>query len=448
MLRKIFWNHILPISGRFSYRIGKALKIMIEAETWTRNEIETYQGEALNRLMAHCYENVPYYREIMKQRKLMPSDFKIVSDISKMPLLTREDLRVNMNRLRSRVHPDSCCNFSRSGGTSGEPVTIAIDARARAFALAAYIRGFTWMGHQWGNPIVQLFGGSLGVGKSSFRGLIVNKIFNARPLPAFELSPQTMKRYVEAVENSPNATLVSYASTALNFAKYASDINWHPNLSSVICTAEQMPESWRSKISDSFKTPVYCYYGCSELNSLGYQHHSEVGYIIPQEHAIVEIRKENPAEFIAEGEGELVVTSLFNYAMPIIRYVNGDCGHIGYVGDGALCHQRILELQGRVMDQLLDSRGIPIGSALPPHMILKTGVGLLKYQVIQPMIGQIGFHYEMPDASDIGSGDRSLITEVFRRHLGDETIIEFVRGEFEITPAGKHRLVISKVLSE
>jgi phenylacetate-CoA ligase len=448
MLRNLFWNHMLPISGRFGYRIGKALKVMIEAEQWTRDEIETYQGEALHRLITHCYENVPYYGEIMKQRKLMPSDFKMVADISKMPLLTREDLRGKWNLLRSRIHPDSCCKFSRSGGTSGEPVTIALDSRARAFVMAAYIRGFTWMGHQWGNPIVQLFGGSLGVAKSSFRSWIVNKTFNSILLPAFELRPQTMKRYIEAVENSPNGSLVAYPSAALNFAKYASDMDWRPKLSTIICTAEQMPELWRKKISDVFKTPVYSYYGCNEVGSLGYQHHSDVGYIIPQEHAIVEIRKENPSELITEGEGELVVTSLFNYAMPIIRYINGDCGRIGYAEDGTLRHQRILELQGRVMDQLLDSRGISIGSVLPTYIIQKTGVELLKYQVVQPMIGQIEFHYEMPGASDIASADRALITEVFLRHLGNDTIIEFVRGGFELTPAGKHRLVINKVLSE
>jgi len=97
---------------------------------------------------------------------------------------------------------------------------------------------------------------------------------------------------------------------------------------------------------------------------------------------------------------------------------------------------------------LYNTQGISIGSVLPTYIIQTTGVELFKYQVIQSYIGRIEFHYEMPGASDITSADRTVIKEVFLRHLGDDMTIEFIRGGFELTPAGKHRLVINKVLFE
>ena len=48
-------------------------------------------------LIKHSYENVPYYREIMQKRKLTPADIKSVSDLMKLPILTKKKIRENFN---------------------------------------------------------------------------------------------------------------------------------------------------------------------------------------------------------------------------------------------------------------------------------------------------------------------------------------------------------------
>src|SRR4029450_5310451 len=93
------------------------------------------------------------------------------------------------------------------------------------------------------------------------------------------------------------------------------------SLESVICTAEHMPEEWQSRISEVLGVPVFCYYGCGEVNSLAYECSGEEGYIVSQEHVILECSGDNPDHFRDEGWGESCITTLFNYAMPLIRYL-------------------------------------------------------------------------------------------------------------------------------
>jgi phenylacetate-CoA ligase len=61
--------------------------------------LQAFQNEQLAKLVKHAYENVPYYREIMKERGLVPSDITTVADLPKLPVLTKEDVRQNAARL-------------------------------------------------------------------------------------------------------------------------------------------------------------------------------------------------------------------------------------------------------------------------------------------------------------------------------------------------------------
>lgn len=444
MLRTFLWTSALPASSVFGYRLGEAMSLMRRAETWSRADLDSWQGAALHRLLAHCYAHVPYYADLMRSLKLTPSDFRRASDLAKLPVLTRGTLRAEQHRLRSSVHPDRVCVMARSGGTSGEPVTIALDPRARAHDMAAYVRGFGWMGHTWGAPIVHLFGGSLGLSAPTLRSRAVSLAFNSRSLPAFELRPDTLGRYVNELKNAVGGVLVGYASAVLNLANMLDGAGVSFRLNAIICTAEQMPLAWRRRIESVMGAPVQTYYGCNELGSIGYERQGQEGYFVTEEHAIIEAHSEPLQGFTAAGTGELVITSLFNYAMPIIRYRNGDTASLGLSADGG--RQKILTLQGRVMDQLLTSEGVLSGSVLPTHVVLKSGVDVLKYQVVQTRAGQLAFHYETRGDRTIAARDRALLTEVFKRHLGASTEVQFVKGEFELSPAGKHRLVINKAI--
>jgi phenylacetate-CoA ligase len=378
---------------------------------------------------------------------LRPDDFQSASDLAKLPYLTRDIIREQGVRLRADNYSDSICQFRRSGGTTGEPIRVAADIRARAFEVAAYLRGFEWMKYQLGRPTVSLFGGSLGFDSNpNLKVRLREWLLNRRFLPAFELTRENVGDYVATIRQAKGGVLVGYASAALNLAEYMSALGLRGSpLQSVICTAEQMPDEWRSRISEVLEAPVFCYYGCGEVNSIAYECCGEEGYIVSQEHVILEIGCDDPANFQDQGRGEACITTLFNYAMPLIRYLNGDVFELKQPRNGR-AHLRIAKLEGRIMDQLFRTDGQRISSVLPTHMVFRSGVPIWKYQVVQTELDRLVFHYMLRDGESLSCEMQHTLVGVLRRYLGDELQVLFMEGEFETTRSGKHRFVINRVL--
>jgi phenylacetate-CoA ligase len=446
MLRQWLLNRGMTLSSYLAYPVGKGVSLLRNSQHWTAGEIQSHQRQALRALMHHCYSHVPYYRDLMRSRNLRPDDFLSARDLAKLPYLTREIIRGQAARLRADNYPASVCQFRRTGGTTGEPIEVAVDVRARAFEVAAYLRGLEWMRHRLGQPMVRLFGGSLGLSTdTSLKTRVREWLLNSRFLPAFELTPENVGDYVGTIREAKGGVLVGYASAVLNLAEYMAKHSLQGSpLSSVICTAEYMPEEWRIRISEVLGVPVFCYYGCGEINSIAYECSGEEEYIVSQEHIILEVRGDNPETFQDEGRGEACITTLFNYAMPLIRYLNGDILELKYPRSGH-AHLRIVKLEGRVMDQLLATDGHRVSSVLPTHLVFRSGVPVWKYQVVQTDPDHIIFHYLLRDGGPLSSEMRKTIEGVFRRYLGEDLQVRFVIEEFETTKAGKHRFVINRV---
>lgn len=446
VFRHYILTHGLPLTSYVGYNPGRSFRLLRDSQYWTAAEIQVHQRQALNALMHHCYNHVPYYRELMIRKRLCPDDFQSVGDLAKLPYLTRDIIREQGSRLRADNYPDKICRSRRSGGTTGEPIKIAVDVRGRGFEVAAYLRGLQWMKYELGRPLVSLFGGSLGFSENrSLKTRIGEWLLNCRFLPAFELTPENVREYIAAISQARAGVLVGYASAMINLAEFMSrcGIRGSP-LNSVICSAEYMPDEWRIRIKEILGVPVFCYYGCGEVNSIAYECSGEQGYVVSQEHVILEVGGHDPAEFRDAGRGEACVTTLFNYAMPLIRYLNGDVVDLTHPTSGR-AHLRITKLEGRIMDQLLATDGHRVSSVLPTHLVLKSAVPVWKYQVVQTEPDTIVFHYLLRDSEQLSRKMQDNLVEVFRRYLGDNLRIQFVLGEFETTRAGKHRFVINRL---
>lgn len=446
MLRHLLLTQGMSLGGYLGYPVAKAVKLLHHSEYWSSQEMAMHRNQALSALIQHCFDHVPYYRDLMKQRGLSPSDFHTVHDLAKLPYLTRDIIREQGERLRADNYPDNACQFRRSGGTTGEPIEVAADVQARAFEVAAYLRGFEWMKYKPGQPMVRLFGGSLGLRQSSsVKASVREWLLNNRFLPAFELTPENVPRYVDVMQQAEGGILVGYASAVRNLAEYMSNKGLRVDcLESIVCTAEYMPQEWRSYISEVLGAPVFCYYGCGEIHSIAYECSGEEGYIVSDEHIVLEVESADAERFTPEGKGQACVTALFNYAMPLIRYLNGDLLRLQYV-NAKRPHLRIVELEGRIVDQLIRTDGYKISGAFIPHLVYKSGFPAWKYQVIQKTPNYLVFHYLPQHKNNSVESKKEQVVEIFREHLGANLRVEFVEDAFEVSRSGKHRFVISEI---
>jgi phenylacetate-CoA ligase len=196
-----------------------------------------------------------------------------------------------------------------------------------------------------------------------------------------------------------------------------------------------------------FGAKVLPYYGCGEVQSIGYScpDANEQIYHTCDEHVVVEVERAD-GSYSLEGDGAFLLTDLDNRALPLIRYRNGDAGALA--APGCKCLRtlgRIIRLDGRVNDVLLTTAGDAISGVIGTHSF-RVVDNVAHFQLVQDRPGQVRIRIVRIPGFDPAVEEPKLRT-IFSRHLGAtaEIEIQYV-DEIAKTAAGKSRLVINAYL--
>lgn len=429
------------------FGLTAALELLNETERWPRPQLDGLRDEKLRKIVSHAYATIPGYRALMDEHGVKPQQIRGVDDLPKLPIVTKELLRERSDSLRASELRDEDLEFGTTGGTTGTPMRIVRDVDGSVWQRACYWRGFGWAGLTLDRPWAQLFGGSLGQGArplNGFKNWFAGKVF----LPAFELGPATVRRYVEEIQRSDARFLVGYASACAQLAALVESEGLELRFDAVLPTAELLLPPWRETIERVFRARVLPYYGCGEVQSLGYScpDADEPTYHTCDEHAVIEVERADGTTGL-EGEGAFLITDLDNRAMPLIRYRNGDAGALA--PPGCRCGRtlgRILRLDGRVNDVLVSATGARISGVIGTHAF-KYVRGAEAFQVLQRRPGHALIRIVRGAGYDPAVEEPKL-TSIFARHLGPaaDVSIEYV-DNIPRTAAGKARFVINEHLA-
>ena len=134
-------NVTLPIydlvrdTSRFRYG-----RILQRTQWFPRKKLLELQNQNLRLLIKHAYDTVPYYHRVMKQNRVLPQDIQGVEDLTKIPVLTKDDVRANSADLVSLGFPVKQLVPYRSGG-SGDQLQFFVTKDQLSWEIAAEYRG-------------------------------------------------------------------------------------------------------------------------------------------------------------------------------------------------------------------------------------------------------------------------------------------------------------------
>jgi phenylacetate-CoA ligase len=428
------------------YPARRVKGFLLRSQRWSRDELLDYRDGRVRELLTHCYSNVPYYRRVMDQAKLRPQDIRGAGDLHKLPLLTKADVRANAEDLVARSIADMRIAWTRTGGTTGEPMRIAKDRRCSAWENMCYERGLEWGGLNPQDVRISLFGGSLGIDKASWTSRLGHLLRRDVFLPAFELRADTAPTFFAKVKRSGARHILGYASSLYRFAHLAQEIAPDLTFDAAFPTAELLLPEWEDLIRRVFRCDVLPYYGCGEVNSLGYSVREGVSrsYAIPEEQCLIEVL-DTQGNTALEGDGRFVLTSLANYAMPIVRYCNGDSGKIAAPA-GTLPFSRIERLDGRYNSFLLTDTGDLISGVIGTHVFRHLTAAVETYRIIQYEPLQLVVKV-VPKGEQFSSREETLIRDLLGKHLGSRMriTIETVPS-IPAPPSGKSVFVVNHCL--
>ena len=439
---------VMPLADRVKGRnILKHLRELERSQWYSPDRIEELQRKKLRLIIQHSYDNIPYYHKIFRELNLKPNDIKTAEDLSKLPVLTKDIVRNNIDKLVAKNIHASKLIESNSSGSTGEPLKFYITQESQDMSNAAAFRGWGWAGFSMGDKIVNLAGFPYQmIGKSELSKRIAYTITRHQFLQAFNLDENTINQYIEFIRTYKPKAIRGYSSSIYLLAKAMEEYGIHDIQPHAIIThGETLSGEMRQTIEKQFGCKVFDGYG-GEGMLIAMQCGEHDGYHLTAENLVVEFIKQN--EHVSAGElGEIVLTDLTNYGMPFIRYKIGD---VGKPSDDTCSCGRGLPLmesiEGRVPDMIMT----PSGKVLIVHFF--TGLfeyieGVDQFQILQEKSDEL--IVRLVKNSKFSDTDEGRIVREIQEYAGEDVgiVIDFVE-EIPVSRSGKRRFVISKVAEE
>ena len=353
-----------------------------EFETMPVNEIKKLQEYKLIHQVRYVYENVPYYRNLMDKKGVKPEDITCLADISKLPFLSKDDLREAYPYGMLATDIKDCVRIQSTSGTTGKRVVAFytqndVDMWEDCVARAIVAAGGTE------DDVVQVaYGYGLFTGGSGLHG--GSHKVGCLTLP---MSSGNTERQIQFMMDLRATILCCTPSYAAYIGESLKERGYKPGENSLkagIFGAEPWTEEMRRDIQNSLGIKAYDIYGLTETSGPGvaYECECQKGMHINEDHFYAEIIDPDTGEVLPEGsKGELVFTALDKEAFPLLRYRTRDITIL--TRDKCSCGRTFIRMQkpmGR-SDDMMIIRGVNVFPSQIEAVLLNSGYAP-NYQII------------------------------------------------------------------
>ena len=413
----------------------------------TREQLEERQREKLKSILIHAYEGTKYYREVFRKINFSPYQLKDSHEIAELPFLTKDIIRERFNELIASNIKKELITEASTGGSTGVPMRFLRDRYSLYLRKGQELYFDGWMGYELGDKVALFvaashFDGSIDRLKDKIKNATYERMLRFDP---HHITDEYMDNFVSKYEKFGPSMIKCFPNSLFVFAEFIKSKGIElPAVRAISCTGENLYKHQRDLFEEVFGGEVFEKVGTRESGVIACECRMHKGMHVFTEGVFLEILNDQ-GQIAKLGEpGRVIITDLFNKAMPLIRYEIGD---MATVSDGRMCEcgsalPLIEKLLGRERDIIIDSYGNPKPGYLFTEIILDLNLSG-QFQVVQP--------------------DRnSLVVKVVKKS-GEELPVAMLKREFqEIVgagikvyfdfvdkiprdPSGKYGYVVSKV---
>jgi phenylacetate-CoA ligase len=397
-------------------------------ENYASPEATQRRTEHLERILLHAVSTTAFYGKFKGYK------------INDFPVIDKNTIRNNFNEFLSSKYDRSKLHKVSTSGSTGTPFFVLQDPLKRFRQTADNLYFNEYAGFPLGNRLYYLRIWN----EINRMGVIKRFIKNIVPIEASNLSEEATDRFLQQIKTDRSIkAFLAYSSTyeallrnllSLKITKIEGTV------AVIFAMSEALPEPVRLQLSKIFNCPVLLRYSNSENGFLAHQYSaSHNKYMINGASFLVEVLHIDKDEPVKDGEyGRIVITDLFNFAMPFIRYDTGDIGTLGY--DQATGNPVFNRIEGRKLDFIYDMNG----NMLSPHVIdyaIRSYEGVKQFQFIQIDHG----NYKVK----INTDNREIFNEVgavegLKNYVGKDAKIEveYVH-EIPLLASGKRKIVVN-----
>jgi phenylacetate-CoA ligase len=414
---------------------------------WKKEKLRRYQEKRLTSVIKYAYDYVPFYHKKFKEVGVKPNSIRTLEDLKKLPIFRKDELRQGKKDLISVQFNQEKLRKVRTSGSTGKPFEFFLNKKEDEWRKSIYMRANISCGqkprdkwlvitnprHFWETTNLQH---RLGIYAQTCLSLFLD-----------------INKQLELVNQFKPDVLDGYSGSLLLLAKAMDQKNSKTIKPRILFGSSELIDSSSIRyVEKVFNAPYYDQFGCVELDRTAWMCPEKVGYHLDIDSVITEF-VDNDGNEVSIGErGEIVYTSLFNRAMPFIRYAIGD---IGVPSDEKCPCGRTLPLMKNIEGRKDSLLFLPNGRILSPRTF-SVAISMFRlynlierFRIVQKKIDYFKIYLKIKkEAFDENIVERELISHLSKmlNIKTDEVslVIEFV-DEIAITKGGKLNAIISEL---
>ena len=406
-----------------------------------RDRLTKLQAERLRKIVHHCHNRIPFYRQKLKEAGISPGDMKTLDDLEKLPFTTKEDLRQAYPYGMLAVDLSDVLELHASSGTTGHPTTCAYTQRDLDVWAQAMARIYASAGTRKGDVVQNAYGYGLFTGGLGFHYGALE--IGATVLP---IASGNTERQIRLAQEYGTTILACTPSYAAYLGEYAQErLNLDPRKTfrwkSGLFGAEAWSEELRERIQELLGLEAFDIYGLSEVIGPGVSVEcpEHDGLHVYEDYFIPEVIDPATGKQLPAGQmGELVLTTLTREATPVLRFRTGDMTAL--TTEACPCGRttgRMTRIVGRA-DDMFKIRGVKMWPSTVEHALLQVDGASQNYLIVlerPEQLDNITVQVEpQRGLFERVGGDLSKLTELSRNIVESIRTITGIKANVVLVP--------------
>lgn len=378
------------------YDITSSVNKIKAIQSYSPDELQEWQNNKKWKIAKYHYYNNTFYRK--KVGRIFPNKW------DDLPILEKSDYQDQLESLISKDYKKKNLYIANTSGSSGHPFFFAKNKEAHAISWALVKDRYSWHGINLNSKQARFYGIPLET-TTKLEENVKDWIMNRVRFPIFDMSNEILKKYLVRFYNIKFEYIYGYTNSLVLFAHYLIKnqivlVDICPSLKVCIPTSEMLTKEDRLILNKGFGVKVINEYGVSEVGGIVAFEDENFNWRLSTEAQYVEILDEKSGPIKSKKSGDIIITSLHNEAMPLIRYRVGDIGALDN-------NNQVLEnLLGRTNDNII----LPSGKTAPGLTFYYISKAILESADIlkEFIIRQISldtFVFDVVSDKDLSEGD-------------------------------------------